>query len=146
MIFFDKPRTLARIGKFDGFFGESVRRFREPIVRVLFDLGETLNYASFRKGKNPYFLMASQNIGGGAFSLGHNVVLTVTSYSDEWNERVADGFDSDTGISLSKCHPEDLRDYCNHMQACFKMLEKNPNMAREILKTYSFARDSNLVI
>ena len=141
MTAFDEPKTLIRTGRFDGSFISRVRGFREPLTRVLFDFGETINFARFRH-RNPYFLVVSQHIGERT-DMGPNIVLTVTSYLDERNNLVADRFEIDTGIRLRRGAPESLRGYCKRMIEGFKALERDQQAAMYILKTSSFIKEDD---
>ena len=127
------PKTLVRVGRYDGSLEEAVKRFREPLENIPVGLGNTVKYATFKEAEEPYLLMVSQQKEKVVTAAGYNVILTVTSYSDSRNQQVADQFDRETEIELSLGVPEQLKRHFVMMNLSFRAFEENPRAAMAIL-------------
>ncbi len=127
------PQTLVRLGRFDNPLEEAVKKLSEPLTNVPLGLGNTVKYATFKEATEPYLLIVSQQKDKLLAAPGHNVILTVTSYSDSRNQQVADQFENETGIDLSIGVPEQLRRLSAIIGMSFLVFEKDPRAAMQFL-------------
>jgi len=128
------PETLVRYGRYDSSLADAVGKCHQPLVPITSELGNTIQYAFFQDGREPYLLMMSQQKDRLVGPLGYNVVLTITSYSDKTNSQVADRFERETAIKLNIRVPEELKSNFTLMGLIFPLFEKNPREAMEALK------------
>ena len=128
------PQTLVKVGRYDNPLEEAVRRFREPLTSVQVGLGNTIKYATFKEAEEPYLLMVSQQKNKLVTSAGYNVILTVTSYSEDRNRKIAHQFETETRISLDLEVPEQLKRHFMMMNMSFSAFEKNPGAAMAVLR------------
>jgi len=128
------PKTLVKVGRFDGSLEDAVEKFREPLTNVKLGLGNTIKYATFRQGEEPYLLMVSQQKDRILTPAGYNVILTVTSYLDSRNKQVADQFEKETGINLNVNVMEQLIRQSQIIGMSFQLFEKDPAAAMAVLR------------
>ncbi len=79
-------------------FGEVIKSSNLSFVKS--PIGSPLNekYACLKE--DDYIVVASKNLKGVNLKYGFNLILTVTSYSNEQNEKIANDFQDETGIEL----------------------------------------------
>ena len=127
-------QTLVRIGRYDSSLEEAVKRFREPLTNVTVGLGNTVKYATFKEGEGSYLLMVSQQKDQLFTTLGYNVMLTVTSYSDLRNKEIAKILETEKEMNLDLSVSERLKKNCALIGLSFTVFEQNPNEAMAFLK------------
>lgn len=128
------PQTLVRVGRFDNPLEEAVKGFKEHLEPVPFGLGNTVKYATFKEAEESYLLMVSQQKGRLVNPAGYNVILTITSYSEQRNQQVSKQFEDETGIPLTVDVPKRLKRSLSMMGMSFKVFEKNPQAAMAALR------------
>ncbi len=128
------PQTLVRVGRFDNPLEEAVRSFGESLEPVPIGLGNTVKYATFKEAAEPYLLMVSQQKDRLVSPSGYNVILTVTSYSEQRSQQVAEQFERETEIDLNVDVPEWLKRNSAMMGISFQVFEKNPQAAMAVLR------------
>lgn len=127
----NKPKTLVRVGAFNEDLGDVVNKFDENIFPIPFGLGNTVKYGLFNE-KESYLLMVSQQKEKLKFR-GYNVVLSITSYSEERNKQIAREFENSTGPDLNVKVPDFLKETTEFLEMGFKVFEKDPKRAMEAL-------------
>jgi len=128
------PQTLVRVGRFDKPLKDAATRSHERLEPAKFGLGNTTKYATFSQGSPHYLLMVSQQKAKVRTAAGYNVILTVTSRSDEQNKEVVDRFESETKIPLDLSVPRALQLQMTMMGASFQAFESSPREARAVLR------------
>lgn len=128
------PQTLVKVGRFDDSLEDAVKSFEEQLEPVPIGLGNTIKYAIFKEAEEPYLLMVSQQKERLLTPPGYNVILTVTSYSDNRNEQVAEQFEKETNMNLNIEAPEWLKKHSEMMGLSFQVFEKNPELAMAVLR------------
>ena len=98
MVSLNIPITLIKVSKMHMDFGEVIKSSNLSFVKS--PIGSPLNekYACLKE--DDYIVVASKNLKGVNLKYGFNLILTVTSYSNEQNEKIANDFQDETGIEL----------------------------------------------
>ena len=125
--------TLTRVGKFEGNFGEAVKRFSPNFVRLTDPLDISEKYGLYEDNQAAYFLMVSKGRHGEHPVYHYNTILTVTSESKERNEEVARAFEEKTKLSL-RAAPDSLARMMQEMDGPFSVLKRHGEKALEFLK------------
>ncbi len=128
------PKTLVRVGRFNNPLENAVKKCAEPLTYIPLGLENTVKYALFKEAEEPYLLMVSQQKDRIITAAGYNTILTISSYSDLINQRVADKFEKETEIDLSVDVPEQLKKLFALMGMSFQVFEKNPQAAMAVLR------------
>jgi hypothetical protein len=128
------PRTLVRVGAFNGSLEGAVRNFSEKLLPIPLGLGNTVKYGLFKEAEESYLLMVFQQKEKLLTPAGYNVMLTVTSYSDGRNQEVARQFEGETGLELNLEVPEPIKRNSEMMNMSFQVFEKNPEAAMSVLR------------
>src|SRR3989344_2329514 len=118
------PQTLIKGARFDSPLEEAVKGFTEPLVHIQSGLGNVTKYAVFNK--KPYLLVVSQQIDKLLSHQGYNVLLTVTSYSEQVNNGVKIRFENETGIIFNIEVSESLKERSEIFNFVLPIFEKNP--------------------
>lgn len=64
----------------------------------------------------------------------HNTILTLTSYSDTINQKIADDFEKETGIDFSLPVPDWINENFEGLNLSFLVFEKHPKAAIDFLR------------
>ena len=130
----ENSRTLVKVGKYIYPLEAAVRKF-SGLEHISFGLGNTVKYARFEQGIEPYLLIVSQEKHG-LLIPEYNVMLTITSYTDTRNQEVAQKFSKQTEIPLDVNVPETLTEpvIMKIMNSAFQAFEKNPEAAMAVLR------------
>ncbi|MEM3074637.1 MAG: hypothetical protein QW727_01705 [Candidatus Pacearchaeota archaeon] len=128
------PQTLVRVGAFKGSLEGAIRSFSEKLLPIPLGLGNTVKYGLFKETEEPYLLMVSQQKDRLVNSAGYNVILTVTSYSEQRSRQVAEQFERETEIDLNLEVPEWLKRNSVMIGMSFQVFEKNPRAAMDVLR------------
>ena len=115
MVKLNIPITLTRVSEIDRDLGEVVKSSNIAFSEL--PLGDPLNkkYAYLDK-KDKCMVMVSKNLEGVNPDYKYNFILTITSYSNEQNEKIANNFQDETKIELKKA-PKSLEEMMNMMGA-----------------------------
>jgi len=127
-----RPQTLVRIATFQGDLEEAAMSFDKQMFKMGFGLGNTFKYARFYRGREPCLVMVSQ-AKPWFESEDYNSIFSVTSYSNERNERMVKEFEDRTGIRYRRV-PVRLRRLFESLTDIFQVVEKNPGEMRRYLK------------
>ena len=136
MVKITEPETLTRMGVFNRDLGEAVKKFSERLVYLPAGLGNTNKYILFKEENDPYLLIASQQKDKILSPSGYNTILTITSYSDKFNQEVAGKFEKETEIKLNAQVPDSWKAFYQYMNLAFQAFEKNPKAAMIFLKGF----------
>ena len=98
-----QPKTLEKVGIFIRDLEEALKRFDSDIQQIPIGIVDIYKYAVYREKPAPYFLMISQKQEI-AFEE-HNISLTITSDSDELNQKIYKKFRQKTGINSKDAQP-----------------------------------------
>jgi len=93
---------------------------------------ETLKYVTFNQ-EELYLMIVSQRIGRPMHSLGYNVILSTTSYSDELNLALTRKFTEETGIRLDIQLPANMQRMMQRIELTFRVAAEHPEEAMRIL-------------
>lgn len=113
MVNYNIPITLTRVSKIDRDLGGVVKSSNIAFSEL--PAGNPLNKKYvYLNEKDKYAIMVSKNQEGVNPDHGYNFILTITSYSNEQNEKIANNFQDETGIELKKA-PKNLEERMNLM-------------------------------
>jgi len=132
MVYFRQSETLVKIGVLNDDLRDAVRKYHEELEKGKSVLGVAVQYVVFNPSDNqtPYLLIVSQSKDRSIHhQLGHNCILTVTSYSDSVNKEVATGFERETGISLDLTVPNCFRRAYQSLNSLLYDFENDPDLA-----------------
>ena len=112
MVALNIPITLIKVSEMHRDLGEVIKSSNLSFIKS--PVGSPLNgkYACLKEDK--YIVVASKNLKGVNLDYGYNFILTVTSYSNEQNEKIANDFQDETGIGLKKA-PKFLEERMNNI-------------------------------
>ena len=95
---FEPPKTLVKVGIFIRDLEKALMKFDSEIQQVPIGFIDMYKYVIYKEKPAPYFLMISQR--QEITFEEYNVLLTITSDSDELNQKIYEEFRQKTGISL----------------------------------------------
>ncbi len=126
-------QTLTKVGISEDELGSVVRNYSKELTIINVGAKDVKKYGLY--SENPeYLLIASRQADGLLTHPGYNVILTVTSESNETNAQIAHEFEQKTGIDLREA-PKGLE---RIMQICyeisFPVFKQNGKKAMDILK------------
>lgn len=137
MVIINQPTTLVKVGIFNKDLGDAVKKFSEKLVYFPIGLGNTNKYSFFKECESPYWLTVCQQKDKQDTSFGYNSHLTVTSYSTNRNQEIADKFEDETGIKLDVSVPNGLKKHFQFLNIAFPIFEKDPKVAMSFLSNSS---------
>ncbi|HLD37000.1 MAG TPA: hypothetical protein VJA86_00210 [Candidatus Nanoarchaeia archaeon] len=128
------PQTLTRVGIFEDELGSVAGNYSEELTRINVGAKDVKKYGPY--SENPgYLIIVSRQADGLLTHPGYNVILTVTSESNETNAQVACEFEQKTGINLREV-PKSLE---RMMQICYEIsfltFKQHGKKAMDILKS-----------
>ncbi len=113
MVNYNIPITLVRVSEIDRDLEKVIKSSNIAFSEFL--VGNPLNKKYvYLDEKDKCTLMVSKNLEEVNPDYGYNFIITIVSYSNEQNEKIANDFQDKTGIELKKA-PKDLEETMNEM-------------------------------
>ena len=134
MVSIIQPTTLIKTGIFNGDLESSVKRFNPNMEYLSVGLGNTNKYAIYDTQGDHYLLIIAQQKDKLISPTGHNTSLSITSYKDKKNIKIAKKFSNLSGIDLDLETPDWFKKNLQSMNLAFPIFEKNPEAAMKFLK------------
>ncbi len=133
MVYISEPTTLVKVGVFNGTLEESVKKFHPLIQPISFGLGNTNKYGIFENTEHPYLFIIAQQKQKILSPEGYNTSLSITSYNEKRNLRLAKKFRNLSGIELNIEVPEWFKQNAEVLNQAFEIFEKHPLDAMRFL-------------
>jgi len=129
-----RPTTLVKVGIFNGDLESSVKNFNSGMEPLNLGLGNTNKYAVYDSSGKPYLLIIAQQKDKEITPAGYNTSLSITSYEDKRNIKIAKKFRNLSGINLDLETPRLFKQNVQMMNLAFPIFEKNPEAAMNALR------------
>lgn len=119
-----EPIALLRFGRFDTPLSQGAIEFDEPLIHLRYQGFEGFSF--FKQGEKPYLFLVTQNLNKALQPYNHNIILEIDSYSERYNNEIADKFERAIGVRLNMFVPRPSFEDAVKRTKNFEHILKNP--------------------
>jgi hypothetical protein len=131
MVKMDMPKTLTKVAVLYDDLESRVKKFSKEAKPVAVGFGNTLKYGLYNENP-PYLMMVSQQKDKILNAQGYNLILTITSDSDNLNNQIYEDFRQKTNMELREAS-ESLAEMMQAVGVSFVVFKKYGQKAMDVL-------------
>jgi len=126
-----KARTLTKIAISRRELGEIVKRFSPEFQRAISFLVNTVQFWTYNK-RQKYLMGVSQQVHKMIAPAGYNIIVTITSSSEEQNRQIAENFQRAAEIELKEAS-RGLSEHMNYLNQVYPICVNHPDQAIRVI-------------